>query len=331
MHDVDASFYLLGALEEAKRYHAGIDEPHSVSVGAFVVLNQNIIARGFYRGPGTSHAEVDAIKQLPPEHRDQMTLYVTLEPCNHHGNTPPCTHAIIESGIKRVVFAFKDPNPHVQGQGMQALLHQGIQVQHVLVPEINDFYAPYAHGVCTGMPWIHLKQAACKQTGLMGDKHKRILLTGPEAQAWTMQERAKADAILTSTTTIVVDDPMMTVRSHTNDHQSSPPLIICGRSALTDDHKAFQYTRPIIRIETDLKTHLQALYVRGYRRIWMESGPKLAADMLAKGLIQRLTVIYSPKVMMTTTPIYLAQYHHPVLQQAPLGKDVRFEYDLGAI
>lgn len=328
MLDLDHPFYLTRALVEAKHHQVGPNDPHGVSVGAVVVLGHAVIARGHYRGQGSVHAEVDAIRQLPLAQREQMVLYVTLEPCNHHGNTPPCTDAIIQSGIKQVVFAYKDPNPHVKGQGMQALLKHGVEVQHCSIPEINDFYAPYAHGVRTGMPWVHLKQAACKQTGLMGDQLNRLNITGREALDWTMQERAKADALLTSTATVLIDDPMMTVRDQSGRHQSSPPLIICGRRDLTPSKKVFQFSRPIIHIKDDLQHHLKELYIQGYRRIWMESGPGLATNMLANGLIQRLTVIYSPKPLMTTNPVYLAQYHYPVSAQMPLGQDECFEYDL---
>src|SRR4051812_18658128 len=134
--------FLLKALELAK-IRRGFCAPNP-SVGAVLVLDNSIISEGYHLAPGEAHAEVNVLLQAGEQARG-ATLYVSLEPCCHTGRTPPCTEAIIRSGVSKVVYGFSDPNPVVAGKGEQQLKAAGIICEKVAVPEIDSFYESYAH------------------------------------------------------------------------------------------------------------------------------------------------------------------------------------------
>lgn len=140
------------------------------------------------------------------------TLYVTLEPCNHYGLTPPCTERIIESGITRVVYGFKDPNPRVKGGGTQRLKEQGILVDQITTPAIDAFYGSYRRWTETGLPTVALKLALSLDGKIAGDGGKRVKISGPEFDELTHRSRRSADAILTTARTIINDNPRLDVR-----------------------------------------------------------------------------------------------------------------------
>lgn len=181
------------------------------SVGAVIVCDDQIIAEGSHRGPGHDHAEVDALKQLTRIPLS-ATLYVSLEPCCHQGRTPPCTDAIIASGIKHVVFAFQDPNPIVNGSGQLILQSSGIHCEHIHLPEITEFYRSYAHWVKTKQPWVTAKLAMSLDSKIATDSGAPITLTGSELKTQTFLHRKHSDAILTTAATVIADDPEMNVR-----------------------------------------------------------------------------------------------------------------------
>ncbi|OGT29882.1 MAG: riboflavin biosynthesis protein RibD [Gammaproteobacteria bacterium RIFCSPHIGHO2_12_FULL_35_23] len=217
--------YLLKALTLAK-LKRGFCSPNP-AVGAVVVRDNEIIAEGFHQGPGTHHAEVDALCKLTPEQTQSATLYVTLEPCCIYGRTPPCTDLIIKSQLAKVVYAFKDPNPRVSGQGAQILNQANILCEHHPLTEINNFYQSYAYWWQHKKPWVSIKLALSKDQKIAGVKSQFIKITGPEADHYTHKERLHCDAILTTVKTILHDNPQLNARI--NNTIYSKPLYIIDR------------------------------------------------------------------------------------------------------
>ncbi|MDX1921401.1 MAG: bifunctional diaminohydroxyphosphoribosylaminopyrimidine deaminase/5-amino-6-(5-phosphoribosylamino)uracil reductase RibD [Candidatus Caenarcaniphilales bacterium] len=186
-------------------------------VGAVIVDNEgNLLSEGFHQKYGLEHAEVNALKLASKEglkkRLQDATIYVNLEPCCHYGKTPPCTKAIIESGIKRVVIGSTDPNPKVSGQGIKELKENGIEViSGVLEKECDELNRFFFHWIKTKKPWVTLKIAATLDGKIhLGAKGKRI--TGPEVQKMVHELRAEHDAILTGSGTVLADDPQLNVR-----------------------------------------------------------------------------------------------------------------------
>ena len=145
-----------------------------------IVKDDKIVGQGYHHGPGLPHAEVEAIRQAGEQARG-ATLYVTLEPCCHHGKTPPCTELIIKTGIKQVYYGYRDPNPIVSGKGEQQLRAAGINCEFVEVAEINEFYRSYHHWHQTKLPWLTAKLALSLDGVYATSDHKPIQLTGEQA------------------------------------------------------------------------------------------------------------------------------------------------------
>jgi diaminohydroxyphosphoribosylaminopyrimidine deaminase/5-amino-6-(5-phosphoribosylamino)uracil reductase len=203
--------YLRKALELAK-IRRGFCAPNP-SVGAVVVRDGLVIAAGHHAGPGLDHAEADALKKLSFAQARGATVYVTLEPCCHYGRTPPCTDMLIKAGVKRVVYGFGDPNPIVAGKGQSALEAAGIVCEHLFLAEINTFYESYRYWHSTNKPFVTAKIALSLDGKIAGATGEPIKITGEALQEFTHYSRKKNDAILTTSKTILKDDPQLNVRS----------------------------------------------------------------------------------------------------------------------
>ena len=182
------------------------------AVGAVIVKDNVIVARGWTRAGGRPHAEVEALRRAKKAAQG-ATMYVTLEPCSHHGKTPPCADAIIKAGIARVVSALEDPNPEVAGQGHERLRAKGITVDVGLgADEAQRVHAGHIMRVPNGRPHVLLKLAvsADGKAGLAGRKPAAI--TGDAAHTRVFQMRAASDAILVGIGTILSDNPQLTCR-----------------------------------------------------------------------------------------------------------------------
>ncbi len=178
-------------------------------VGAVVARDGRVIGRGFHKGPGNPHAEIEALRQAGnPKGAD---LYVTLEPCCTFGRTPPCTEAILASGLRRVFAAVEDPNPAVKGRGIAKLKEAGFDVRcGILEAEAVALDPAYHHFYAKGRPHVHLKWAQTLD-GKYAAAHGRYI-TGAEARRAVHEDRYQADAILVSAGTVLQDDPSLTVR-----------------------------------------------------------------------------------------------------------------------
>jgi diaminohydroxyphosphoribosylaminopyrimidine deaminase/5-amino-6-(5-phosphoribosylamino)uracil reductase len=187
-------------------------------VGAVVVQPEagspsgRIVGQGYHRRYGGPHAEVEALRAAGDQARG-ATLYVTLEPCNHHGRTPPCTDAVLRAGVARVVIASPDPNPQVSGGGAARLRAHGLQVEiGLLEAEARRLNSAWHKWLATGTPWV-IAKAACSLDGRIatvgGDSQ---WLTGPVARSFGHRLRHQVDAILVGLNTVLADDPQLTTR-----------------------------------------------------------------------------------------------------------------------
>lgn len=181
-------------------------------VGALVVRGDRVIATGWHRRLGAEHAESMALRRAGRRARG-ATLYLTLEPCNHAGRTPPCAPRVIAAGVARVVLGMRDPNPHVRGGGARALRRAGVPVtEGILEAECRSLNAAFVKQAETGLPRVTLKMAASLDGKVSAGRGRRTSLSGPEASGFVHRLRHASDAILVGVGTVLVDDPLLTTR-----------------------------------------------------------------------------------------------------------------------
>lgn len=200
------------ALDEAAK---GTPSPNP-HVGAIVVApGGDIVGRGHHPRAGREHAEVMALRDAGERARG-ATLYVTLEPCNHHGRTPPCTDAILAAGVRRVVVGVRDPDPRVQGGGNARLVAAGVEVTERVEEELcARMVRPFAKHAATGRPWVRLKLAASLDGRIAAASGVSKWITGAAARRRVHETRAAVDAIAVGIGTALADDPSLTVRDVT--------------------------------------------------------------------------------------------------------------------
>lgn len=243
----------------------GKTRPNPV-VGAIIVRNQQLIAKGYHHRAGQAHAEIEALRQLGMRAPRASTLYVTLEPCNHTGRTGPCTQAIIESGVERVVVGCRDENPLVSGRGISALRRAGLRVDvGCLEDRCREANAGFFMWITAHRPLITLKAAATLD-GYIGDGQERIRpqatrwITGPKARAHAHSLRAENDAILVGIGTVMADNPRLTVRLPGKPKQALLRIILDSRLRLSPAAACLQPYGPIptliVASEPDSKTRL---------------------------------------------------------------------------
>lgn len=310
--------FLLAALEEAQSGQ-GFCAPNP-SVGAVAVKHNVIIARAWHRGAGTPHAERLLIEQLPANEMG-VTLYVTLEPCNHHGRTPPCVDAIIEYGFEQVVYAYRDPNPIVAAnRTSETLRAQGVRVEQVSVPEIDAFYEGYAYWTETGRPWVTAKIAQTLDGKIAGLNGERIQLSNAACEQFTHHHRLKHDVMLTSARTVNQDNPQLNVRLE-GIERSKPVAILDRRLSLnplsrifnTASHCHIFYDRqlaapaPVERrtyhpVASDdeglnLVEVIQHLGRLGFHHVWVEAGGSVFNAMHQAQLVHRTHIYLVPRIL----------------------------------
>ena len=307
--------FLLEALKEAKRGR-GYCSPNP-AVGAVAVKDNQIIASAWHQGAGSPHAEQRLLSQMP-SHLSDVTLYVTLEPCNHWGKTPPCVDAIVNYGINRVVYAYKDTNPVVRANDTPAYLSRhDIEVIHHPVDEINTFYNSYRHWTLTGAPWVTAKLAQSLDGKIAGKGGKRLQITNQTCAQFTHEQRHTCDVILTTASTILHDDPMLNVRLK-GAEQSKPVAIIDRQLLVHPSAKVFQYAGPCHifydatislpqPIENctyhpincdDERLNLQSVIKKlgelGYHDVWVEAGPALFNALHQEHFVNQTFIYIAP-------------------------------------
>ena len=212
-------------------------------VGAVVVREGRVVGKGYHRMAGAPHAEVAALDQAGEKARG-ADLYVTLEPCNHFGKTPPCTEKILAFGIKRVFIGALDPNRGVAGGGAKRLMGNGVEVESgILKDRCQDLIAPFTSLITLGRPYVSLKIAASLDGRLAVRSGQSQWLTGPQALAWTHRLRDRSEAIMVGRSTVTVDDPSLTARLKSGKGRN--PLRVILDSKLSTDPKAKAVTGPI--------------------------------------------------------------------------------------
>jgi diaminohydroxyphosphoribosylaminopyrimidine deaminase / 5-amino-6-(5-phosphoribosylamino)uracil reductase len=264
-------------------------------VGCVIVPAQNPAAGGtgpLYEGatspPGGPHAEAVALAAAGAAARD-ATLYVTLEPCAHQGRTPPCTDAIIEAGVARVVIGVEDPDPLVAGQGTAALRAAGIDVTvGVAADEITEQLAPYLKHRTTGQPWVVLKMAASLDARTAAPDGTSRWITGEAARRDVHLLRAASDAVLVGAGTVRADDPELTVRLDDGLAHRQPLRVVLGRAP------EGARVRPALELSGDLGDVLAELGRRGVIQLLVEGGATVAHAFHAAGLVDRYILYLAP-------------------------------------
>ena len=242
----------------------------------------SVVEPGGFEGatapPGGPHAEVVALAAAG-DRAAGATLYSTLEPCSHHGRTPPCVDAIVDAGVARVVVGVLDPDPHVSGGGVRALRAAGIQVDvGVCEDQVREQLGPYLKHRTTGRPWVVLKLAATLDGRTAAPDGSSRWVTGEEARADGHRLRAQSDAVIVGAGTVRADDPELTVRQATG---ADPLRVVLGRAP------EGARVHPALEMDGDLGDILDQLGRRGVVQAMVEGGPTVAGDFHRAGLVDR--------------------------------------------
>jgi diaminohydroxyphosphoribosylaminopyrimidine deaminase/5-amino-6-(5-phosphoribosylamino)uracil reductase len=296
------------------------------AVGCVLVRDGHLVGRGWTQPGGRPHAEVRALEQAGTL-AEGATAYVTLEPCAHHGHTPPCASALIAAKVARVVTALTDPDPRVSGKGHQMLREAGIAVtEGLLSGEAARLNAGFLKRVTRGLPFVTLKLAATLDGRTAMKSGESRWITGPEARRKVHALRMSHDAVMVGSGTALADDPDLTVRElgasrqpvrvlidrrlrHRTDSRlgrsagTHPIWIVHGAEAPVDARSAWQATGATL-IEVpgtedglDLTAALSALAARGLTRILSEGGSTLAAGLVRAGLVDDLALFSGGRVI----------------------------------
>lgn len=310
--------FLLAALEQAQ-LGRGVCAPNP-SVGAVAVREGMIIAHGYHHGAGTAHAEQVVLTALGKAASD-ITLYVTLEPCNHWGRTPPCVDAIIEAGVKHVVYAYADPNPLVALNNTTARLNaKGVDVTWYPVEAIDAFYQSYRHWILTQQPFVTAKLAQSLDGKIADKSGGRVYLSNALCAAFTHEQRLQTDIILTTARTVNADNPLLTARLPERTCAKTIAILdrngTLNRDALALKHAThchiFHDSRlsrvekypnctyhpiPVIDETLDLTAVFQQIGLLGYHDVWVEAGGVLFTALHAQQLVHRTYVYIVPAVL----------------------------------
>ncbi|HYX87794.1 MAG TPA: bifunctional diaminohydroxyphosphoribosylaminopyrimidine deaminase/5-amino-6-(5-phosphoribosylamino)uracil reductase RibD [Gaiellaceae bacterium] len=269
------------ALELAELGRGQVEPTHPL-VGAVVVRDGQVVGEGWYAGRGTPHAEVVALQSAGPLARGG-TLYVTLEPCAHHGATPPCAQAVIAAGISRVVAGAVDPNPKVDGQGFARLRDAGVQVEVVDSWQARRQNEEWRIWISRGRPFVTYKVAVTLD-GRVSVPGSRWV-SGEASRRRVHELRAASDAVAVGMGTVRADDPALTARGV--GAATQPRRLAFGRGPLPEGSA--------LELRTGaLGEELAALGREGVRSLLLEGGPTLAAAFLADDLVDKLLVFVAP-------------------------------------
>ena len=288
-------------------------------VGCVVVRDGEIVGEGWHEKAGEPHAEVNALQMAGDKARG-ATAYVTLEPCSHHGRTPPCAEALIAAGLTRVIAAMTDPNPLVAGQGLARLSAAGIETAcGLLENEAYELNIGFVSRMTHGRPWLRLKAAASLDGKTALNNGVSQWITGPEARRDGHAWRARACAILTGIGTVRDDDPQLSVRDVETtrqplrvvvDSQLDIPLtarilqgggtLVVGAVENAEKIALLRSTGNFVEIlpnpagKVDLKALLELLARRGINEVHAEAGCKLNGSLIREGLVDELLLYLAP-------------------------------------
>jgi diaminohydroxyphosphoribosylaminopyrimidine deaminase/5-amino-6-(5-phosphoribosylamino)uracil reductase len=271
------------ALELAERGRGSVDYTHPL-VGAVVVREGDVVGEGWYAGRGTPHAEVAALEAAGQRARG-ATLFVTLEPCSHHGETPPCADAVVEAGIVRVIAGVADPNPKVNGKGFERLRSAGVEV------ELVDSWAARVQNeawrvwISQRRPFVTYKVAMTVDGRVTVPGSRWV--SGKESRRVVHELRAASDAVAVGMGTVRADNPELTARDVGAVRQ--PRRLAFGRGPLPEGSE--------LELRSgELGEELAALAEEGVRSLLLEGGPTLAGSFLAAGYVDKLLAFVAPRL-----------------------------------
>ena len=285
-------------------------------VGCVVVRDGEVIAEGWHRRAGEPHAEVEALRGIDAR---GATLYVTLEPCAHHGRTPPCSEAAIASGVKRVVVAMRDPNEEVNGRGIEQLRAAGIEVSEgVLEAEARRLNEKFVFAVTQKLPFVLLKAAMTLDGKLATVARESQWITSEAAREASLSLREEYDAILVGSGTVKADNPRLTRRLGLaggiipwtrvvldGDGEVLPhaQILSGGDRTILFTTQPARYDRApnleIVAIEArpELERVLGELHARGIRSVMVEGGAVVHSEFIRRGLWQKMTLFVAPMIV----------------------------------
>jgi diaminohydroxyphosphoribosylaminopyrimidine deaminase/5-amino-6-(5-phosphoribosylamino)uracil reductase len=326
MSDQADTAFMTQALQLAER---GLFTAHpNPMVGCVLVSDGDIVGEGWHKVAGEAHAEINALEAAGAAAKG-ATAYVTLEPCSHHGKTPPCVDALIAAGVAEVVVGIQDPNPDVNGRGIAALEKAGIPVRvGVLKEQVEQQLSGFLRRVTTGRPFVRLKMACSIDGCIAMASGQSEWISGPESRADVQRLRARSGAILSGIGTVLADDPSFTVRD--------PDIDTCGRQPLrvvldkdlrmplsaemlalpgatllycTDDSKRvplIEAGADIVKVRAvdrlvDAAAVLDDLGQREVNDVLVEAGPALAGNLISNDLVDELVIYQAPHIMGSET------------------------------
>jgi diaminohydroxyphosphoribosylaminopyrimidine deaminase/5-amino-6-(5-phosphoribosylamino)uracil reductase len=294
-------------------------------VGAVVVAGASVVGRGYHRRAGAPHAEIEALRAAGARARG-ATLYVTLEPCAHHGRTPPCTDAIIAAGVRRVVFGARDPNPSVTGNGMARLRAAGIEVESgIEQAACGELTAAFRKHVTTGLPLVTLKLAASLDGRIATASGESRWITGEDSRRFVHRLRAAHDAVLVGAATVIHDDPALTcrvsggrnplrvvldgrlrvpLRAQVLTNTGAAATLVCtGRGApVSRVRRMQQHGVEVLRLPDragiiNMKHLMRALGRRGIMSVLIEGGATVAAAAITADVVDRVLIFYASRLI----------------------------------
>jgi diaminohydroxyphosphoribosylaminopyrimidine deaminase/5-amino-6-(5-phosphoribosylamino)uracil reductase len=334
------------------------------AVGAVIVKEGVIVGRGWTQTGGRPHAEVEALRRAGAAARG-ATLYVTLEPCSHHGKTPPCADAVIAAGIARVAAALEDPNPEVAGQGFARLRAAGIAVDiGVGAVQARRDHAGHIRRMTAGRPQVLLKLAISADGKAAAAGGKPVAITGEAVRDRVHFLRATSDAIMVGIGTVLADDPMLTCRLPGMAQYSpvrmvldsmlrlpvgarlvrtaheTPTWAVAGAQAPAENerrllaHGVEVLRSPPGMARPELKSVLARLAAKGITRLMVEGGPKLAAALIAADLVDEAVLFRSPNIIgpdgveaLATESLSALTSRLQRIAREPVGADTQETYE----
>ncbi len=320
--DTSDAAYMQRALDLAARA-LGRTSPNP-AVGAVIVRGNRIIGEGFHRKAGRPHAEIEVLKNLAGTAKG-ATLYVNLEPCSHHGRTPPCADAVIQAGIKRVVIGMADPNPLVKGRGIRRLRRAGVEVKTgVLRQACEQLNEDFSLFIRTGRPMVTLKLAASLDGRIATVSGDSRWISGASSRRWVHELRNQVDAILVGSGTVGSDNPQLTCRirggrdplrvildsrlstnpqARTYTQKSTASTLIATTSVGAKRQYLFEHCNPA-RVEivpfsaqngrVPIPLVLAELGKRGIKHVLIEGGGQVAAAALGEDVVDKVLFFYGP-------------------------------------
>jgi len=311
---------MAAALQLARK---GLNTTHpNPRVGCVISKNDRIVGQGWHKHAGGRHAEIHALAEAGDEAAGG-TAYVTLEPCSYHGRTPPCTDALIDAGIARVVCAMEDPNPRVSGAGIKRLRESGIQVEDgLMLEEAQELNAGFSKRMRSGRPFVRIKLAQSIDGHIALANGTSQWISGPDSREDVQRWRARSDAILTGIGTVLADDPSLNVRLDGHERQplrvvvdshwrtpvaaglfdTGGQIIIAGLEHDTDrrvlqDAGAECIVLPESGGRVDLNVLLQELARLEINEVQVEAGAIICGELLRLKLVDELLIYQAPVLL----------------------------------